>query len=102
MGRVVPDQVGKGFAVWINLSRLDCVTELRLVTSDRLQLCLEGIRDVDHERRLLVVLTEGERVQNLEGPVYRSRRLDFLETCDEARISYELGDDRVIRMPAMQ
>src|SRR5205807_7256894 len=101
MRGVVADQVVERLAVGVNLSRLDCVTELRLVASNRLKLFFERVADVDDKSRLHVVFTKRECVQDFQRPVRRNLRLYFLETRHKAGIANQLRDDRVIRMAAV-
>src|SRR3954467_9962841 len=59
--RVVTNQVVQRLAFWVTPSCLDCVTELRLVAADCLELLLESVADVDDESGLLIVLAVRER-----------------------------------------
>src|SRR5205807_8571628 len=100
MRGVVADQVVERLAVGVNLSRLDCVTELRLVASNRLKLFFERFADVDDESRLHVVFTKRERVQDFQRPGRRNLRLYFLETRHKAGVANQLRDGRVSRVAA--
>ena len=99
---MVTNQIMERLAVRVYLSRLDSLTELRLVASDRLQFFLERGADVDYERRLLVVFPERKRMENLAGAVGRYFGLDLFQTGDEARVAYELRDDGMIGMSPMK
>src|SRR5687767_6790090 len=102
MRGMVPDQVVQRLAVGVNLSGLNRFTELRLIASDRFQLFLECIADVDHERRLLVVLTERQRMNDFARAVHWTVGLDLLESGDETRIARQLRDDRMVGMPPVK
>src|SRR6266513_2925761 len=41
-------------------------------------------------------------MEHLQRAMRRDLRLDFLEAGDEARVAYELGNDRMVRMAAVQ
>src|SRR6185503_12172961 len=99
MRGVVPDQVVERLAVGVNLTGLNCLTELRLIASDRLELFLECVADVDYERGLLIVLTERERMNDFARAVHWNFGLDLLEAGDEARIARQLRHDWMIGMP---
>jgi len=102
MRGVVPDQVVQRLAIGVNLTGLHGFTELRLIASDRLELFLECIADVDYERRLLVVLTERQRMNDFARAVRWNLGLDLLESGDEAGIARQLRDNRMIGMPSVE
>ena len=65
MRRLVADNVGQWFTGGIHLTRLNDALELRCIARDGAELRLEIGGNVDHERRLHVVLAIRDGVQQL-------------------------------------
>src|SRR5688500_630502 len=77
--RLVTDDVVHRLSVGVHLAALYCLIELRCVAANRVELPLEGVGDVDDERRLRPVLAVGKAVDDLGRTVRWNFRSNLLQ-----------------------